>query len=176
MERPKPVTVFGILCILFGAMGLLGILFSLSTYFGDSTPHDPVNEIIRRSSAFMTYGKISMVVGLFACGALLAIGTGLLKLKPWARPAAIGYAIYGFVSAAAGAVLTTACIYWPLLRGIRHLGSTEKIVVYVTLGGGAFGFLLSFVFPALLLYFMTRPSIVRAFAANKPSAGLPPAA
>jgi len=80
--RPKPVTVFGILNIIFGILGLLCTPLALAVMFLPTQP-----EGLALGPAMKAYGIVGHLVGFAASILLLAAGIGLLHLKRRARQA-----------------------------------------------------------------------------------------
>jgi hypothetical protein len=163
MNRPAPVTVFAVLCMVFGAIGLLGLAFSAVVLFLVDLPEDPINAAMRNSPAYMTYLKISIPIQFAASVFLFVCGVGLLRLREWARKAAVGYAIFGLASALVNLGLSLAVVYWPALRQMSGSRGSDQAVLFGTIIGSIFGLLLALAFPILLLVVMTRPSVRRAF-------------
>jgi hypothetical protein len=88
MERPKSIVVFGVLNIVFGALGLCGGLFAIAIQFGLTNPQgspNPALEIMQSNPLYELWMQIGLVLGFVATGALIAAGIGLLKNRPWAR-------------------------------------------------------------------------------------------
>ena len=82
MQRPASVTVFGVLNIVFGIIGLFGMIFTVITLISPlSSTHNPVLETMRNSPGYAVWMKITTPLGFLACGASIAAGIGLLKLK-----------------------------------------------------------------------------------------------
>ena len=91
MQAPTSVTVFGILNIVFGLLGLFGTAFSAVALFaaGGNNPF-----LVNQPPLVMTWMQFSIVLGGVASVVLLISGVGLLRLRPWGRTMAIGYAVY----------------------------------------------------------------------------------
>ena len=93
MQRPTSVTVFAILNLVFAALGVFGLIGSLTLFTTVDAGNNPVVKIMQDNPGYKTWIMASIPLGLAACIVLLASGIGLLSLKPWARWLAIGYAM-----------------------------------------------------------------------------------
>lgn len=84
-RRPTPVTVFGVLNIVFGAMGVLWTPFGLVSLVISPSTHssNPVIDVVLRSSFMRGWLISTAAVGIIAAAALLASGIGLVMLRPW---------------------------------------------------------------------------------------------
>ena len=111
MRRRTAVTVFGILNIGFGVLGIFGLLGTMLVFaMIKDTTSNPVIQLIHNNPAYAAWMNLSIVLGLAARVVLLAAGIGLLKLKPWARMLSIAYAIYAIVMILVGTVVNF--IFW----------------------------------------------------------------
>jgi hypothetical protein len=166
MQRPTTVTVFGILNIVFAALGIFGIIGSavvLLAANGDTK--NPVVQLIHDSPTYAAYLKVSVVLGLLVSLALLGAGIGLLLLKPWARGLSIAYGIFGIISVPVNTVLSYFFMTRPLLEQMQqqhHDAAATGAAVGGAVGGmigGCFGL----IYPVLLLVFMLRKDVAAAF-------------
>jgi hypothetical protein len=83
MQRPTAVTVFGILNIVFAALGIIGVIGSVMLFAAVSADSkNSVIQIIHDNAAYAAWMKISVALGLPVSAALLAAGIGLLQLRP----------------------------------------------------------------------------------------------
>ncbi|MDE3066532.1 MAG: hypothetical protein KGJ60_03175 [Verrucomicrobiota bacterium] len=116
MQRPTAVTVFGILNIVFAALGIFGVLASVMLFaVVEATSRNPLVKLIHESPFFAAWMKLSIVLGLAAAAALLAAGIGLLKLQPWARALSITYAIYAIIMVLIGMAINFIFLTRPML-------------------------------------------------------------
>ena len=164
MNRPTTVTVFGVLNIVFGVIGIFGSAASAAMYF---LPHadanNPVLKIMHDNAAYAAFMKVSVVLGLVVSVVLLAAGIGLLMLKPWARGLSLAYAIYAIVAGLIGIGLNFVYLVGPLLEQARHAQGPEAAGAVGGVIGGTVGGCFGFIYPILLLIFLTRPKVVAAF-------------
>jgi len=178
MQRPTSVTVFGVLNIVFGVLGLLGIAVNALSVFaaGDAAnvQANPILQLQQQQPVFAAYIKLSVALGFVAVIVLFVAGIGLLNMRAWARKASIGYAIYSVVSTILGIVLM-AWFFMPLFQDFESKTGAEKPVLIGAAIGGIIGACLGPIYPVLLWYFMTRRHVVAAIDGVSPhsSAGEP---
>lgn len=165
--KPTSITVFGILNIIFGALGICGLSVAVVGLFapmaaGMELPEDnPMN-----SPAYRVFTIVTIPLGLVATIVLVAAGVGLLNDKDWGRKFSIGYAIYAIVSGLIGTVLNVVLIMVPMMQ---QMGGGEQMAAAVGgMVGGTIGGCIGLIYPALLWYFMTRPHVVNYLRAHSP--------
>jgi len=142
--RPTVVTVFGVLNIVFGGLGLLSMPCGLIVLFAMPNIMNPTEGV----KVWLLFGSI---VG-FACTILLiAVGIGLLKLRAWARKWCL---IYGWFAIAWGIIGTIINI---LLITSGAYGYSDDAAPSAI--GGVLGGLIGLVYPILLVIFMQKPNV-----------------
>ncbi len=159
--RPVSVTVFGILNIVFGVLGICGLAAAFGAFF---IPPPPGNELpagnLMQDDTYRIFMYITIPLGFVATVALLAGGIGLLQNKAWGRTLSIGYAIYSLISGFIGLIVNVFLILLPTMQILPQLDpGPEKMGAIVGMIGGTFGGCVGLIFPALLLFFMTRPHV-----------------
>ncbi len=149
-ERPVSVTIFGILNIGFGLLGLGSLL--LSTLFDvegfGSTAFSPALnsyissmlalwDAISADTVFVVWRRLTVPLDFAASLTLVAAGIGLLLLRNWSRLVSIGYAIYRIIFA----FLDVAVLFVVLRRVLANAlpASTGANIALVIGGGGAGG-------------------------------------
>jgi hypothetical protein len=163
---PTSVQVFSILNIVFGVLGLCGMVAAGALLAGPALGPNPALDAMQQSGFFRVFTIVGLVLGFLAAVVLVASGIGMRGLKPWARKAAIGYALYAILSVIAGTVVNAVYVWQPLWdqlggpMGPAEAGAMGGII------GGIVGSCLGVVYPALLLYFMLRPNVGAAFGAG----------
>jgi hypothetical protein len=163
-NRPIPVTVFGILNIVFAALGILGVLSSLALFAAVGIhSNNPVIQLMHNSPAYAAWMKVSVGLGLLVCPALLASGIGLLKLQSWARVFSIVYAIYAVVMVIVSTVANYFLMVQPLLVQAQGKPGPEAAGLIGAAIGGTIGSCAGVIYPILLLIFMLRPKVAAAF-------------
>ncbi len=163
MQRvPTSVTVISILGLLFTAYGVFGLL-TLAAVFGTGTGFgmpNPVLDKLRDDSTYLTFTGIELAVSLLLMIVLVAGSVGGLKLKPWARPTMLIYAVATIVNGLAGVVFNLVYVM-PLMSSVTGPGNAPlgAVVGVSSVCSGLFGM----IYPACVLYFYTRPNVVDAF-------------
>lgn len=170
-ERPVSVTLFGILNIGFGLLGLGWALLSkllegfdsahsgasLSPYFSTMAA---IWDAIGKDPAFAVWNQISFPLDIAAGVALTAAGLGLLLLKNWSRLVCNAWAVYTIVSVFVNLAVLFVALY-RVLSGALHSSGTGDVALVLALA--AIGAALTLAYPILLLYFMARPKVLQAF-------------
>ncbi|MCP4645488.1 MAG: hypothetical protein GY851_33905 [bacterium] len=176
MQRPTSVTVFGVLNIIFGVLGLtctpLGTLYvvflpKIREFYeqqGVQLPEMPMLE----SPGYRMFLIISMVIGVVASGALLASGIGLFKLRPWARTTSIVYSVYAILAFIVGQVIAYAIVWQPTLDAIDSAEGPMQSGMAGGFAGGICGGVVGMAHPVLLLIFMLLPTVKKAFYPTQP--------
>lgn len=165
MQRPVSVTVFGILNIVFAAWAICGSVFSsviLAAQAG-AGQQNPVLKVMEDDPFLSTWMKVSMPLALAGGVALLAAGIGLLLLKEWARKLSIGYAVYAIVMALVGVAINLIFVMPRLTQQLGGAKGPEAVGAQIGMVAGIAGGIVGLIYPALLLYFMTRPHVRAAF-------------
>ena len=168
MQRPTAVTVFGILNIAKSALGTLSIFFSIALFSSAATASNPVFNVMLENPVYIKLIKVTLPIGLIACGVLLAAGIGLLRLKSWARKVSIGYAIYAIVFVLLIIPANFLLVFRPMLEQARQMQGPEAAGMIGGAIGGTFSGVLGLIYPTLLWIFMTRPNVIAAFQTPPP--------
>ena len=164
--RPTILTVIGILNLIFGALGIVGLigtwlLLSMSQGLFPAGPN-PVLDAMKTNATYRTFTQASLVLGGFATVALIASGVGLLQMRPYGRTLAIGYGIYALIAAVAGMIVNFALVFGPMLESMQRLPPAQRAGVIGGMIGGVVGGGVGMVYPAILLYCMYRPNVLNA--------------
>ena len=179
-NRPTSVTVFGVLNLVFGVLGLCGTAFSFAMFFvaQDSAMPNPAMDMMRENKGYMLFMQISVVLGFVASVVLVAAGVGLLSVKPWGRQLSIGYGIYAILSGIVGSIFNYYIVVRPMMNEIGAQGQNEAVAIGGAIGG-IFGGCISLIYPVLLLFFMFTARVKAAFSGQllpEPDAGFSPPA
>ncbi len=174
-QRPTSATVFGILHLIFGIMGICGLGMSAMMFFLPFDPQmvktNPVLQLMQENTFYRLFNQIALVFGFGATLVLIVAGVGLLQQKPFGRTLSIGYGIYGIVAGVLG-LLVNALLVFPLLAERMNAagGGPEQAGAIGGMVGGVCGGVLGFIYPGLVLYFMYQPNVVAAYRGNTISA------
>ncbi|MBI2840220.1 MAG: hypothetical protein HYX75_18035 [Acidobacteria bacterium] len=168
MQRPTPVTVFGILNIVFAAFGVLGVVAALAMPSLPFLRNAPEMAILFENPVYVEWLRISAIVGVGFAIALVTLGIGLLTMKPWARAGTIIYAICALVFAIAGQAVNLTYVLPTMMEQASRAGGPQAAGAIGGAIGGAFGGIMPLAYPILLLIFMTRPQTVAAFRPRAP--------
>ena len=165
MNRPLAATIFGVVNIVFGGIGVLGTLASIPTVLGRPAPSgQPELDAILWSERMILLGQITAPLGLLSSGALLAAGIGLLRMQPWGRLLSVLWGWYTVVM-----VVVMIPVQWYVLWGpMWELGSAGgnpvvRMLAMVTVVAGPVGMIIGLIHPVLLLVFMSRAAMIAAF-------------
>ncbi len=164
MQRPASVTVFGVLNVVFGVLGLFGLAFSAVLLFAVDVQPQPMNPLPVANPVWDMWTKVNLGLGGLAVIVLIASGAGLLNLRPWGRTAAIGYSVYAIVFGLLGIGMHWFFVVQPTFDQLQG-GAEPDFVAEAVAGsvGGLIGGCFGLIYPALLWFFMTRPRVVAAF-------------
>jgi hypothetical protein len=90
---------------------------------------------------------------------LVAAGIGLLLLKNWSRLLSIGYAVYRIILS----FLESAVMFGVFRRALAGFPQVSQGAFAIAAGAAIIGGVFTLAYPVLLLYFLRRPKVVRAF-------------
>jgi hypothetical protein len=166
--RPTSVTVFGVLNLVFAALGLCGLCFGVIPLLAmqsiPNQPPNPVLELLQENQAYYVFTIVSMALGFVATVALGLAGYGLLNMRPWGRHLSIVYAVYAIIAGIVGMIANWIWLIGPLMEQAGAAGAgPEQAGAVGGAVGGMFGGCIGMIYPVLLLIFMTRPNVVQAF-------------
>ena len=155
-DAPKPasIKVFGILHVVFGAIGLIsgGVGFlALVVMQSSSEMGDVIQRAISTqfSEGYMTFIMFAAVIGLLLSIFLLTCGIGLLKERNWGRTCSLGYAVLGIIHATVNAI------------GSVIFAQARPAAMGAGLGA-IIGTAIGVIYPICILIFLTRPNVVEA--------------
>ena len=154
-DAPKPasIKVFGILNIVFGALGLVssgaGVIFFIflrSTELGQEIYSTMDAQFSESHQIFLQF---SSCFGGILSLILLAFGVGLLRERNWGRTGSLGYAAFQLLYTVAGTAMS-----------MSMMKNDETFLL--SAGGTMCGVLFSLIYPICILFFLTRPNVVEA--------------
>ena len=169
--RPTSVTVFAVLGIIFGSLGVLGMLCSIPQYFGLQLAPNPMMDGIRKDPLLLTVTLGSLIVGFVMSVWLLVASIGMLSLKTWARKAMVRYGIVYLVTSILSIILSLS-VTNPRMRQVTEQSmqsnaqlntpQMKTIMRYSSYGGVCFA-VVFLLWPILIIYFMSKPHVKSAF-------------
>jgi len=153
-DSPKPasIKVFGILHIVFGAMGFVsGGVGALFWIFASRIPL--ANEFERSINTQYSEGYTTLVLTsscfyFLVSSFQIACGVGLLKEKRWGHTGSLGYAI--------------VTILYLIAYTISTIMMSNGPFIVITIAGSLTGALVALIYPICILIFLTRPNVVEA--------------
>jgi hypothetical protein len=185
--RPTSVTVFAILGIIFGSIGVLAMLCSLPQYLGVQFAPNPIMDGIRKDPLLMSVTIGSLVIGLGLSILELFASIGMLSLRRGARRQFVWYAILYIIVSILSIMLSLA-VTNPRMQEVtqRSVQSNPqlntpqmKAIMQYSSYGGVCMAVVMLIWPILILYFMTRPHVKHAFGedgSSMPPMSMPPMA
>lgn len=174
-ERPVIISVFGILNLSFGVLGILGALGGLAVILAQRQGQgaNPIVEAARRYPEYGLQLRLLQITGLVLACALIAAGIGLLQLKLWGRALSIACALLK-IAFAVIASYVNAVYLLPLVQDVllQHPAgealSPDEIGVIVGASAGVLGSGGGVIYPLLLLIFMLLPRVKFALQPHAP--------
>lgn len=162
--KPVSMTVFGILNLVFGLMGLCGVAFASAQWALMSTGQMATNPIWEQMNSQATYAGLRIVllgVGFIFTIVLVVAGVGLLNGKPYGRTLSMAYGIYGIIASVVEFVVNAIFLTGPLIEQADTMPEgPERIGIIVGAVSVTVGSLCSLAYPIILLIFMMRAPLV----------------
>lgn len=167
-QRPAAATVFAILNIVFGVVGLCTIPLSAMMFFFPfdkaMTENNPALRLMEENTFYRLFMQGALGLGFIVAIVLIIAGVGLYQLKPYGRTLSIGYAIYGIVMNLVSIAVNCFLVFPALIEQANTIGpGPEQAGAYGGLAGGILGGCVGFIYPVILLIFMFRPNMIAAF-------------
>lgn len=162
-DRPTSVTVFAIINLVLGGLGVIGIISWVLGLMGikiQSPGGSPVLELMENSTVYQLFTHMVSGVGVPVVILVISASIGMLSLKPWARAATLGWGLYSILITLAAAAVNHLVIFGPLIAassGPERLGMIVGAFAQVVISGFFIGYYL------LMIFMLTRPKVVDAF-------------
>lgn len=150
--RPTVVTVFAVLNIVFGGLGLLCSPIGIAGMLIEQ-PGMPVY-----SGATLVFAMFSTGLGMIMSGVLLAAGIGLLNQKRWARQTSYFYGWFAIVWGIISIVITLVAMISEA-PAVNGEAATAGIIGAIS---GACGGLIGLIYPIFLVIYMRKTTIIEA--------------
>lgn len=158
---PASITVFGVLNLVFGALGVCGVLFAVLGLVLQNMdiPQQPQNqgvEVLNQHPIYGPFQTVNVGINFVMTFVLLLAGIGLLKKRSFGRTLSNTYGVFAILS-----VLINIFLLAVFLRGELFALPPENglpigmIIFWSAIGGGLVGM----VYPVLLLIFINRPRV-----------------
>jgi hypothetical protein len=165
--RPHPAPkVLGILSIVFGGIVILMTLVGLTMSGVGAFEQLPGVDMAAAQiyiDALEPWATILMMSMIAMSGALVAIGIGQLKYQRWARTAAIGWSLLGFVIII-GLLLQHYLVTVPALEVfLGSLGGGNEVTSMMrglTGASGIVSVILYAPYPIIMLVLMRKPAVI----------------
>ncbi len=164
-QKPASATVFGILNLVFGILGICGsVVGAAAIAFAQLAPPnaDQPQFNFFDNPVYAGIAYVQMGAGLLLTILLIAAGAGLLKFKPWGRSLSNYYSILAIGLGIIGLMVHIIFVVLPTLQLDPGAPVEQRSVMIVTSVSGFIGSLVGFVYPSLMLYFMNRTSFKEA--------------
>lgn len=149
--RPREATVIAVLLLVFSAITLVSVPFYFTPMAGSSLAEIYGPPVLLLNIAGDTLAALGFLIS----------GIGLLKMRPWARRAAVY-----LLDALCVLVLITGTIGHVKLSALRAVGGSDPMANIEVIGGliGLWvGTVVILVINGLVIYFLTRRHVVDAF-------------
>lgn len=168
--KPTSITVFGILNVVYGVMGLCStIVFFIQMALMGSQPQvdNPILELTN-TPVYHGFTLVQMGLNFLATIVLLTSGVGLLGGKPYGRTLSIIFAVFSLISVVVNIVFTAIFLLMPLMERASEMGEGPEKMGLV-FGGIALtaGGLCGTIYPIVLLVFMMRAPVVNYMRAQR---------
>lgn len=162
MQKPASLTVFGVLNVIFGVLGLCGAVFNILGLAAGSARDNPILYVMKESAVFLVWNWLNALISPLLLLVLLASGVGLLMAKSWGRLAAMGvagaYIVMDLLS-----TLMSGIFLLPLYLELLDKSGERFMLGAAGAAGLGLGACFGLVYPVLVLIFMTRKPVVDFF-------------
>jgi hypothetical protein len=163
-KTPASVKVISILGIIWGAIGILGLVGSLVLIFVHIGPPNPMLDALNKDPFYIAFSLVVEMIGIFKALLLIGSSVGSLSLKPWARPGMLVYAWVAIVQVVVGAIINMAYVFPKMMAAIpASTPPALRASMQAGMIAGACGAIISIIFPICILYFFTRLHVINAF-------------
>lgn len=170
-ERPVVATVFGILNLVFGILGICsgamvaaGFTFLFNVLDAKTKAQMNLDESMRQFNdpVFFGFFVTQMTMGAILSVVIIISGIGLLKFKNWGRKLANFYAIANLILLVVGIVINIVFTVIPAVNAANLPGASPNQVTEATMGvvGGVFGACFGAIYPICILVFLNRRQFV----------------
>ncbi|MDA8743990.1 hypothetical protein N9N28_05085 [Rubripirellula amarantea] len=170
--RPVGVTVFAILSLVFGGLGLLSLLLSAGMYATGVTLGQPnaALDLFQTNMVYKVFTIVAMVLGIFFSIVQVVAGIGLLKMSELARKWTLIYAVYSIIAAVIASLMNLLYLFPTMKEQMATqvantpAGAMEfmELSMYAGMVGGM---IFALALPTAILWYFNRATIKAKFAA-----------
>lgn len=160
VKRPASPMVFGILCLVFSSLGILGAIMKLflqlapQTIPGMEQQAEQQEAMLSSMGYSPTYMLIAQVIQYISLPLILAIGIGLVRYRHWGRK---GFTYLAIVLLTWGVINSGYVVY-----NILGNSGGESALTAITLVSLVVGMLFSFLYYGLGIYFLNSTRVKEA--------------
>jgi hypothetical protein len=167
-QRPVAATIFGILNLVFGILGVcgniagVGFFVLISSNIIDAKIKAEMN--LQQFDDPVYFGILSaqMVFNSILSIVVIISGIGLLKFKPWGRKLANFYAVAYLILLVVGTAVSVYFTFIPALNEANNPGASPDKVFGAVFGvvGGILSVCVGLIYPICILIFLNKKRFV----------------
>ncbi len=165
-QRPVIATVFGILNLVFGILGVCGNIAGIGLFAFiasgaiDANMRNEMNLQQFEDPVYFAMLSAQMVLNGILSIVIIISGIGLLKFKAWGRKLANFYAVAYLILLVAGVAFNVVFTLLPAINEANNPGADPEKVGAAVGGvvGGVFGICFGVIYPICILIFLNRRS------------------
>ena len=169
---PKSLNICGILNIVFGALGIFAVIYTLALQFSPLGKTNPAIAAMQKFPEIILVEKIMLLPGLAMCVLAIASGVALRNAREWARKAAIVYGVWSLLNSI-GSIWVNYKIMPEVLASIASKPNLPAEAVSIIKALTGFGIVAGVIFgaayPICLIALMTRPRVRAACSGLSPT-------
>lgn len=168
-QRPVGVTVFAILNIIFGILGVLGSIFTalmmaVGPMIPAGGPPNPVLDMMNENLFYNVFLFGSLILGFVFAVILIVAGSDLLKMRSRGRTLSIVYGVYAVISSVVGTLVNVFVVFLPMMEQAPNQQGAQAAMIGGMVGG-AIGGCIGLIYPVAVLIYFLRAQTKAAFEA-----------
>ena len=162
-KPPVSITVFGVLNLVFGALGICGSIFTVIGIVVEkmalpNQPPNPLAEVMNQHPLYGGFQIVGLGLGFLVTILLIVAGICLLKRRRLGRTLSNFYGIYGIVMPLISIFMFAVFFRQDLMPITQDGFPLGAITFWAAIGGGLIGM----IYPVLLLIFLNRDKVKQA--------------